>query len=513
MILEMHCHTSEHSGCSHVRAGDLIHQNFENGLQGTVLTDHHYLWPAEEIEDLRAKLAVPDYYLILSGQEVATPEIGDILVYGATRSLAKGTPLSEIREEFPEAALVWAHPFRKENIPVPEELLSETLDAIEIFSSNHTVLENYRGLAAWHRHRFTAIAGTDTHAFSYAGVYPTLFDHPVTGIDELAGEIRAGRCRPYLKEIPHAGTTNTKVTELTIGIDGAREKRERIVIKTPENAQAWESAATTQQIMTQMAEQIFHRDKRFRLPLSLGKDKENLAIFEQGIGGRTLFEVILEVRPKTAPKYLRLTAQWLTHLHNARLRLTPPEKFLDDEFARLDRYLSAFHRINHPHTRRAQELMETILATEEDWYRNRLDTFVQGHGDFHPKNIYVGDKDHSDPNRCFIAAIDFDSSYCMPRAFDVGTFLMQFRNQFYEWDEVREKVDGEVFLREYLEQANDLERDFPAQVELFKARTTLSICYYLIKVGLGDSENLWRVLVEAENGLAGIAAKKAATPA
>jgi len=125
----------------------------------------------------------------------------------------------------------------------------------------------------------------------------------------------------------------------------------------------------------------------------------------------------------------------------------------------------------------------------------------------------VGDNDHNDPNRCFIAAIDFDSSYCMPRAFDVGTFLMQFSNQFYEWEEVRAKVDGGVFLREYLAQANDLEGDFLSQVELFKARTTLSICYFLIKVGLGDSENLWRVLVEAENGLAGIAAKKAATPA
>jgi hypothetical protein len=35
-----------------------------------------------------------------------------------------------------------------------------------------------------------------------------------------------------------------------------------------------------------------------------------------------------------------------------------------------------------------------------------------------------------------------------------------------------------------------------------RARTNLSIANYLIKLGLGDSENLYRVLVEAENAMA-----------
>ena len=116
-----------------------------------------------------------------------------------------------------------------------------------------------------------------------------------------------------------------------------------------------------------------------------------------------------------------------------------------------------------------------------------------------------------DPENCFIAAIDFDSSYCMPRAFDVGTFLIQFRNQFFGRDDVLAKTNANVFLQEYLRKASEVEEDFLSQVDLFKARTTLSICYFLIKVGLGNSDNLWRVLVEAENSLAGIAAKGTAT--
>ena len=54
-----------------------------------------------------------------------------------------------------------------------------------------------------------------------------------------------------------------------------------------------------------------------------------------------------------------------------------------------------------------------------------------------------------------------------------------------------------LFLDTYLQQTAGTDSDFLSQVELYKARTALSICYHLIKVGLGDSENLWRVLIEA----------------
>ena len=111
---------------------------------------------------LRLKLKVSDYYLILSGQEVATPELGDVLVYGADVSIEKGTSLESIRKNFPNAAIIWAHPYRHENIPPRDKLFYPLIDGIEIFSSNHTVAESSRGLRDWHDLRFTAIAGTDT---------------------------------------------------------------------------------------------------------------------------------------------------------------------------------------------------------------------------------------------------------------------------------------------------------------------------------------------------------------
>ena len=39
--------------------------------------------------------------------------------------------------------------------------------------------------------------------------------------------------------------------------------------------------------------------------------------------------------------------------------------------------------------------------------------------------------------------------------------------------------------------ATNWEHDFMEQVHLFKVRTSLSILYYLVKVGMGDSEHFF----------------------
>ncbi len=305
MILEMHCHTAEHSSCSHVSAADLVQHNFDLDLQGTVITDHHYLWPPEEIEELRRKLKVPHHYLILSAQEVTTPELGDVLVYGADISIKKGTPLTKIRKRFPDAAIVWAHPYRGEHTPSRENLFHPCIDAIEIFSSNHTVTESNRGLSDWHKFKFIAIAGTDTHAISYSGLYPTNFDHPVGTIMELAAEIRSGRCRPFFKEIPRSGSSSTQVTEITVGTGAKDDVRERYVIKKHKDVPAWRSAARRLQVVDEIRRHGFDKG-RFRVPKSLGDDQDSLTTVEEGIEGKTLFDRITEATPAQAKDYLEM---------------------------------------------------------------------------------------------------------------------------------------------------------------------------------------------------------------
>lgn len=500
MIFEMHCHTAEHSRCSKVGAAELAQRNFEAGLQGMVFTDHHYLWGSDEIRELRRKIEVPNHFVILAGQEVNTPEFGDILVYGADRSIASGTAFDEIAHSFPRAALVWAHPYRGEKRPAEARFFDSRLAGVEIFSSNHSVTESHRALRDWHRHKFTAIAGTDTHAPSYAALYPTVFDHPVATIEEIAEEIRAGRCRPYFEEIPRSGATDTMVTELIIGPRSRHSLPEKYIIKVQRNPKAWKTAARSSEIMEEIAGYGF-REGRFRIPKSYGRDEESLAVIEEGIEGKNLFDSLKEAPANKAREYLQLAAKWLARLHNYRIRITPPEAFLADEYGRLERYLSAFYNVKHPHARRAQEIMDTVLKLEKVMYQDRLAEMVQGHGDFHPKNIFIGANDCPDEDCTYIAAFDFASSYTMPPAYDVGTFLAQYRNQFFREPQVQEKVSPDIFLQTYLQESLVAGEEFHSGVELFKARTSLSICSFLIKVGLGDSENLWRVLLEGEKSL------------
>lgn len=501
MLLEMHSHTAEHSRCSSIPASELVRQAFAKGLQGIVFTDHHYLWSDEELLQTRCSSAVPDHFLILSGQEVATPEVGDVIVYGAGRLFSRRTSLGVIREASPEAALIWAHPYRKGRRPDDAALLLPLLDAVEIFSSNHSVRENSQGLRDWHRLRFTAIGGTDTHGNGYAGLYPTHFDHQVDNITELAAEIRKGRCRPFLKEIPRSGA-GSLVTEVTIGAKGLDEVRERIIIRDITSRHKWDVADRAFHIEEQLSRQGFASGP-YRVPLPIDQDHDSMTLIEQGIRGKSLFDKILSASREDGLHYVRLAAQWLAKLHACRLTLTPADEFLAREPDRLGKYLERFTAINHRHARRAEEILCAIQKEEVRRYAGNPEYLVQGHGDFHPKNILIGQDIQENRDTLFVAAIDFESSLRLPPAFDAGCFLAQFRNQFFHHEDIIRNFPDKIFLTAYQEASGNSEDDFPTQVELFRARANMSIAAYLIKLGLGDSSDLWRVLLEAEKALTG----------
>ena len=499
MLIEMHCHTAEHSRCSSVSAVDLVRQVFGKGLQAIVLTDHHYLWPEHELAALREAASVPDHFRIMSGQEVKTADLGDVLVYGATASLGSGTSLADIRRQFPGAALVLAHPYRRNRVPSTADLMNHFIDGVEIFNSNHTVLGNSRGLQDWHRHHFTAIAGTDTHGSGYAGIYPTIFDHPADDVQELAGEIRHGRCRPFLKEIPRSGA-HALVTEVTIGTKGRDEQRERIIIRTIDSKVRWHGAKRAFQVMQALAANGFDAG-RYRVPRPIDEDRDSRTFIEQGIRGKSLFDKLVSSPPESRQEYLELAARWVARFHRLHLRLTPEKEFLGKEEQRIGRYLQRFENIDHPHSGKARDMAARLLAEERGMAAGSAALVVQGHGDYHPKNIIIGQDSLEDRATMFVAAIDFASSLMLPPAFDVGCFLAQFRNQLFPYPEIISSLPDDIFLQAYVDEAGGVAEEFHRQVEIFRARTNLSIAAYLIKVGMGDSPDLWRVLVEAEQFL------------
>jgi thiamine kinase-like enzyme len=167
------------------------------------------------------------------------------------------------------------------------------------------------------------------------------------------------------------------------------------------------------------------------------------------------------------------------------------------------RYLNNFTQSRNPHTAKFREIVDAVLEEEKEIVAREKDTFIQGHGDFHPKNIRIGQGGRNGrDNTPWVAAVDFEKSMVQPPALDVGYFLAQFRNQFYEHPEILRSYPERVFIDAYLENVDTRGADFLRKVHLFRARTHLSIASYLIGVGLGQTEKLWRVLVEAEHELA-----------
>jgi thiamine kinase-like enzyme/predicted metal-dependent phosphoesterase TrpH len=498
MLLEIHSHSSKHSSCSSASPLDLVKQARAKALQGIVITEHHYLWPDKELHDLRKEAEVEDHFLILAGQEVET-DLGHLLVYGAPQSIEAGLRVAEIRKRYPKAALVLAHPYRGGKEVLPELLRNPDLDGVEIFSGNHTVRENCRGLRDWHRFKFIATGGTDTHAWGQGDLYPTQFDHPVRDIKGVAAEIKAGRCSPFFKEIPKSGA-NLEVIEITIGTKGEDEVRPRLIFRRYDSRRSWGKAERAFTIMEEIFRNGFDNGP-FRVPTPIDREPETRTLIEQGLRAKSLFDKLKLGGPAGEREFIEMSARWLARLHDLRLRVTDLDEYLHEEPARLDRYVKHFSRISHPMTDIAKKIMEKVRERVPNIVASSPEAVVQCHGDYHPKNVFIGRDRAGDRATQFVSAIDFESSHTAPRAFDVGCFLAQCESQLFPIPGLLENRPGEIFLNAYRDASENLPDDFIAQVNVYRARTDLSIASYLIAVGKGDSDDLKRVMRDAEMAL------------
>jgi len=487
MLLEMHAHTNRHSKCSQVSPVVLVKGVVKMGLQGLVITEHHYLWSKEELEQLRKDAELNEQFILLAGQEVETDK-GHILVYGVDKTISSSIELSELKKIFPGALLVWAHPFRNARNPSAAELLNPLLNGIEVFSSNHNINENSLALKRWHEYKFTAISGSDTHDKINTGIYPTQFDHPVTSIEDLISEVKNNRCRPFLKEIPKFGS-NASVTEVTVGTKGADETRLRLIIRNAYDSKAWEKMKTASDIMKTIYDTGMNRGS-FRVPKIIEADETGKVIIEEGQRGKSLYDVLNTVSFDAGEKYFIMAAQWLAKLHNSKLSYADASATAEKENRRLESYLKNYEIMDSPYLNNARKLIIAVKAAENRLFTNPKTRWALSHGDYHPKNIIVGQDIAHDPATAFVSVIDFGNSLMYPAAFDVGYFLAQFESQFEKHPEIIRQYKESVFLKAYMESAKNLPKDFKKQVQLFKLRANLSIASFYIKVGKGESEEM-----------------------
>jgi predicted metal-dependent phosphoesterase TrpH len=192
MKFDLHLHTSRHSPDSETDPFELLAAARKAGLDGIVITEHDYLWPEEELEELRT--AAPDL-VILGGMEV-TGRGGDMLVYGITDpfQLPKGIGWGELTREVHRQGGVaiaahpnrWGQPFER----VVKDSGAE-LDGIEVMSNNMEQELRAQAAALLKKYpRYAQLGNSDSHAPWSVGCCYTDFAAIIRTSADLVAAIR-----------------------------------------------------------------------------------------------------------------------------------------------------------------------------------------------------------------------------------------------------------------------------------------------------------------------------------
>lgn len=206
MKFDLHMHTARHSPDADSDPFELVRAAVAAGLNGIVITEHDYMWPDAELEELRA--AAPGL-VILGGVEV-TARGGDVLCYGITDpfALPRGIGWPELCREVHKqgGACVAAHPNRWGQ-PF-EKILREQnpeLDGIEVLSNNMDAGLRARAAELLARYpHFAQLGNSDSHQPNTVGCCCTVFEVPVRTNAELVAAIRGNKGKAMVNDAHRA---------------------------------------------------------------------------------------------------------------------------------------------------------------------------------------------------------------------------------------------------------------------------------------------------------------------
>jgi len=206
MILDLHLH-SEASDDSRAPVEAYLkllqRKRDERPLDGIVLTEHRQFDHARDFRALEDRYGI----LILNAAEVET-DYGHVLVYGVNEDIARRFDFSDVRLPAQEVlSEVWrmggvalpCHPGRPnvglcahyETKPVLNGVV-----AVEALNGGSKKGEDARVQELMAAHGYAGFGGSDSHLVSFVGICATEFARDIRTIDDLVGELRAGRCRP-----------------------------------------------------------------------------------------------------------------------------------------------------------------------------------------------------------------------------------------------------------------------------------------------------------------------------
>ncbi|HDS15831.1 MAG TPA: hypothetical protein ENN66_04315 [Proteobacteria bacterium] len=203
-VVDLHVHTSPASPCASDSVDEMIIEAKRIGLNGICLSDHNFLWSAEEIASLRRK----HDFLVLRANEIVT-EQGDMLVYGFYEDIQGIIRLAELKKRVATVGgfIVAAHPFRgfltfgADDVGLtPEKAMTREMfkwvDAVETMNGKVTATENNLAREVALGLGLPAIGGSDAHDVSSVGIYATAFTRRLRNEEDLLAVLKQADCRP-----------------------------------------------------------------------------------------------------------------------------------------------------------------------------------------------------------------------------------------------------------------------------------------------------------------------------
>lgn len=199
LLLDTHLHTKRHSACSRIDEARLIAQAAGVGLDGLVITEHHYQWSDEELRELTDASDTPGF-VVLAGFEY-TSSCGDILIYGLTPEQVDefkpgGDPDAALgRAHDLGAVCIAAHPTRA-GLGFDQRLANMPFDGLEIASVNLQSHEQRLAQKLAVALNLRPTCASDAHRIEDVGRYAMEFDAVIHCMADFCRAIRAGRFRP-----------------------------------------------------------------------------------------------------------------------------------------------------------------------------------------------------------------------------------------------------------------------------------------------------------------------------
>ncbi len=200
MHLDLHIHTKRYSQCSNLDPKDMVKRALRLGIHGLAIVEHHFVWPAEEVEQLKEETGA-DSLVILRGQEITAYREGDvfhgdIVTFGFEGECPDNPSTEEVLRIVHEAGgvAIAAHPFRW-GYGHGEDVYHYDFDGIEVQNANYRLLDVKKAEKAVKELGVASVGGSDAHDAKVVGLYLTEFSQKVDDEEALIREVKARRCQ------------------------------------------------------------------------------------------------------------------------------------------------------------------------------------------------------------------------------------------------------------------------------------------------------------------------------